>query len=849
MLALSLKGFGARKLRVSLTVIAVALGVALIAGTYVLTDTINRSFDSIFTTAYAGTDVSITPQDAVDAGNMEPATTLPASLLERVERQPEVASATGAIFTAGAMFDADGERLGTQGPPTFIASAQPEPFEVFEPVEGKLPTAAGEVAILKQTADGNDIAIGDTVEVVGNGPREPLRVVGLLEIGGSESFGGTVVALTTLEEAQRLTGKEGEFDEISVEAAEGVTPTQLRDALRPVVREEMGDSARVRTGAENADRQAEDVKSELGFLRTALLAFAGIALFVGAFIIFNTFSITVAQRMREFALLRTLGASKRQVMGSVLFEGLLIGVLGALAGLGLGIALAVGLEALFAAVGADLPSEGLVVAARTIVVALAVGVVVTLVSGLAPAIRATRVPPVAALREGAVLPPGRGHRLVTPGGALLALLGAGALAIGLFGDGSIELVGLGALLVFLGVALLSPKLVPPLAMVVGRPLEAARGITGRLARENAMRQPGRTAVTASALMIGVTLVAFVSIFAAGLSKTIDEAVDNAARPGSLIVQNTDGFSPLPAELAEGLRQIDPDVAAVRFSTARVEGIGKTAVTSVDTDTLPRVFDNAWKEGSSATWSELGEDGAVITEGFAEEHGLAVGDRLALTTPTSRRLDLTVRGIADDDSGLLASVTVSNALAERDFGERQDALVFLGADPADEERVQRQVSELLERAFPVAEVLTVEEFKDNQAAQINGLLALIYVLLSLAVIVSLFGIVNTLVLSIYERTRELGMLRAIGTSRRQVRTMIRYEAVITSLIGAVIGVVLGTAFAIAVAQPLGDDGFKFAMPVGTLVVLLVLGILAGVLAAIAPARRAAKLDVLEALAYE
>ncbi|HEU4656473.1 MAG TPA: FtsX-like permease family protein [Capillimicrobium sp.] len=851
MLALSLKGFGARKLRVSLTVIAVALGVALISGTYVLTDTINRSFDDIFATAYEGTDVSISPQDAVEADDGgEPATTLPASLLRRVERQPHVEKASGSIFTSGAAFTDGGDRMGGQGPPTFIASVQPEPFEVFDAVEGELPGAPGETAILKGTADQYDLDIGDTIEAVGDGPRQPLRIVGLLSIGGSDVFGGSVIVLTTLEEAQRLTGNEGRFDEIAVQATGGTTPLQLRDELRPVVREAVGDTARVRTGEENANRQSQDIQDNLSFVRTFLLVFAAIAVFVGAFIIFNTFSITVAQRMREFALLRTLGASKRQVMGSVLFEGLLMGVLGALAGLALGLLLARGLKALFAAFGADLPAEGMVVAPRTIVVSLLVGIVVTLVSGIAPALRATRVPPVAALREGAVLPAGRGRRFVTPGGVALAVLGAGLLGAGLFGGAGILLVGIGALVVFLGIALLSPKLVPPLARTVGRPLEALRGITGRLARENAMRQPGRTAVTASALMIGVTLVAFVSILAAGFSKTIDDAVDTAARPGTLIVMNTDGFSPMPSQIATGLRRLDPDVSAIRFSTSRVEGVsGKSSVSSVDPETLPRVFDNGWEQGSARTWSTLDGDGVVLTQGYAEDHDLAVGQRLRVTTPTGKHLELTVRGIADDDSGLLADLTVSNALAAADFGETQDSIVFLGTDPADEQRVQDSVSALLERAYPVAEVLTLDEFKDQQAGQINQLLVLIYVLLSLAVIVSLFGIVNTLVLSIYERTRELGMLRAIGTSRRQVRTMIRYEAVITSLIGAVIGIALGVLFGIAVAQALADDGFKFALPVGTLIVLLVLGMVAGVLAAIGPARRASKLDVLEALAYE
>jgi putative ABC transport system permease protein len=845
MLRLSLKGFGARKLRVALTMVAVALGVALISGTYVLTDTIDKSFDEIFQTAAKGTDVSITAEDAVEGEQQEDtATTIPASFLRDVERVPGVEKASGQIFSTGALLDDQGERLGAKGPPTFISSNAPAPFDVYDFVAGKAPDGPGQAALLKATADRSDVKLGDTVQVIGDGGRERLEVVGLADFGGGSSFGSATVAIMTLEEAQRLTGKVGEFDDISVAAKPGVTPVRLRNEIRRIAPATVA----VRTGQENADKQSSDLRDQLGFLRTALLAFAGISLFVGAFIIFNTFSITVAQRMREFALLRTLGASRGQIMRSVLFEGLLIGAVGAGIGLLLGLLLAPGLRALFKSFGAELPSAGNVVEPRTIVVSLAVGIVVTLLSGLAPAIRATRVPPVAALREGAILPAGRGRRFVTPGGALLLLLGIAGLAAGLFGGAGIELVGLGAVLVFLGVALLSPRLVPPLASFVGGPLP---GIVGRLARENAMRQPGRTAVTASALMIGVTLVAFVSIFAAGAKATIESAVDTAAAPGTLIVQNTDGFTPLPPQVAQGLAHV-PGVEAVspiQFSTGRVEGAGKSSFTSVNPTTLPEVFRTQWKDGSDATWRSLGDDGAVLTKDYADEHDLSVGDRLQVLTPTRKRVSLAVKGITDDNSGVFADVTISDVLARTRFGERQDAIVFAGVDPVNQKRVKAVVDRLLEQAYPVAEALTVDEFKDKQAAQITQLLALIYVLLSLAVIVSLFGIVNTLVLSIYERTRELGILRAIGTSRRQVRRMIRYEAVITSLIGAVIGIVLGVLFAIAIAQPLKDDGFQLSIPVIQLIVLVVLGAIAGVLAAIAPARRASRLDVLDALAYE
>jgi putative ABC transport system permease protein len=845
MLKLSLKGFGSRKVRVALTVVAVALGVALISGTYVLTDTINASFDKIFVTANKGTDVAISAKDAVGGTTQDQVvSSIPASFLDQVKAVPGVAKAVGSVDSSGALFKANGDRIGGQGAPTQIFSDTPPPFNPFEYVTGRGPRADDEVGLLQATADSNGIKVGDRFAVVGaSGPKQQMTVVGLANFGGA-AVGGFVAVTTTLPEAQKLGGQPNAYDQILVAAAPGVTPTELRARILKIA----PPTVVVRTGQQQADKSSSDIRSQLGFLRTALLAFAGISLFVGAFIIFNTFSITVAQRMREFALLRTLGATRRQVMGQVLFEGLLIGVIGSVVGFLLGLGLAVGLRELFKAFGADLPASGLVIEARTIIVALLVGTIVTLISGLAPAIRATRVPPVAALREGAVLPPSRGSRFVTPSGIVVAALGVAALALGLSGTGGVLLVGVGAAAVFLGVALLSPKLVGPLTAVVGKPLP---GLMGRLARENAMRQPGRTAVTASALMIGVTLVAFVSIFASGAKATINAAVDTAGKPGTLIVQNTDGFSPIPPQLAVGLQRVAgvTAVSPVSFTTSKVTGVsGKSSVSAVAPN-LPSVFTTTWKQGSDAVIRNLGADGVVVTKSYADSNHLKVGSRLEVLTPVGKRLSLTVRGIADDNSGLLGDLTISQQLARSAFGQTQDALDFVGVRPADETRVKRTIDAGLKASFPIAEAKTLDEFKAQQAGQINGLLALIYVLLSLSVIVSLFGIVNTLVLSIYERTREIGMLRAIGTSRVQIKQMIRYEAVITSLIGAVIGVVLGTLIAIAISIQLSDNGFKLSIPVIQLVVLLVLGAIAGVLAAILPARRAAKLNVLEALAYE
>src|SRR3954449_5402327 len=475
----ALRGLFARKLRLVLTALAVALGVTLIAGTYVFTDTINSSFDRIFSESAKGTDASITPRKTIDTSNnggTQP--TVPASVLAAVRRAPDVASAGGSVFDAGTVLGKDGKRIGKGGAPNFIASIADQPrFDAFTIKEGRKPQNADEVTIDASTARKQKLKLGDKVAVVATAPRKDYTVVGFTQIAGVDSFGGATVVDMQLPEAQRMLGKKG-FDQIQVSAKTGVSPAQLRDQLKTALPR----TVNVRTGQDEARKQSSDIKDNLSFLTTLLLAFAGISLFVGAFIIFNTFSITVTQRMREFALLRTLGASRGQVMRSVITEGLTIGLVGSIVGLALGVAVAGGLRALFRAVGVDLPSNGNVIASRTIIVSLVVGTVVTVLSSLAPALRATRVPPVEALREGAV-PVGRGpSRKVTGAGIALGVVGVALMCVGLFAslssNAALSAVGAGALATFLGIALVSPYLVRPLASLVGKPFERTRGITG-----------------------------------------------------------------------------------------------------------------------------------------------------------------------------------------------------------------------------------------------------------------------------------------------------------------------------------------------------------------------------------
>jgi putative ABC transport system permease protein len=847
------RGLFARKLRLALTVLAVVLGTTLIAGTYVFTDSINSAFDTIFTVSNKGTDAAITPHKTIDTSNnggTQP--TVPAGVLDQVRRAPGVASAEGSIFDVGTVLGKDGKRIGSGGAPNFIASIADQPrFEAFTIKEGRRPRTADEATIDAATADKESWKPGDKVCAVATASRKCYTLVGTTQIAGLSSFGGATVLDVTLPEAQRMLGKGSGFDEVQAAAKPGVSPQQLKAQLRQALPR----SVDVRTGSEQAAKQSSDIRDNLGFLKTALFAFAGISLFVGAFLIFNTFSITVAQRMREFALLRTLGASRRQIWRAVVSEGLTLGFVGGVVGFALGIGTAALLRALFKAVGADLPSKGVVVESRTVIVTILVGTVVSLVASLSPAIRAMRVPPVEALREGAVpIAHGRGRRMAIRAGLLLAV-GVGLMCVGLFGSlksdsAAISFMGGGAALTFLAVALLSPRLVRPLASFIGRPIERMTGITGQLARENSIRQPGRTAVTAAALMIGVALVTFASIFAAGAKATINGAID-ANLKSAFVVQNTDGFSPFSPEVLRTVDRVDgvSSVSGVRFSQAKVQGVsGNQSVSSIDPQTFQALYKLDMKEGGDAAVRGLGPDQVLVKKGYADSHDVKVGDTVQVTTPIGRRLSLRASGIAEDKGGLLGNLTVTNAVAQTQFGEPKDAFGLVGLAPgADETAVKQQIASVLEQRYPEAEVLTNQEFKDDIAGQVNQLLGLIYALLALAIIVSLFGIVNTLVLSITERTRELGMLRAIGTSRKQVKRVIRWEAVITSLIGAVLGVVMGVVLAVLFTRPLDD--FTLSIPVLSLFILLVLAGIAGVGAAVLPARRAAKLDVLQALAYE
>jgi putative ABC transport system permease protein len=848
LLKVALKGLLARKLRTALTGFAVVIGVAFVAGTFVFTDTIDESFKDLFERTSKGVDVSVQSRQAIeeDFATPEP---MPPDTLDRVRSVPGVEEAEGSVSLDGTLLDRDGEPILSQGPPTIIVSRDSDRFDPLTYEDGGPPESDDEVVLDKSTSDEYDFNVGDTVTVAARAPQKDYTVSGVATLGDSENLAGSRLVVMTLPEAQRVLEEPG-YHDISVAADGGTSPEELKAAIA----QQLGDGFAVRTGEEQAEKNANDLSEALGFIRIALLVFAGVALLVGGFLIFNTFTVTVAQRTREFALLRTIGASRPQILRSVLAETVAIGLVASVLGIAAGLLLAPGLRALMSAFGLELGTTGLVLAPRTIIAGLAVGVVATVVSGFVPARRATRVQPVEAMRESVTPGPGRLRRRRIVVAALVEAIGVAMLLYGLLGDpgsgnATASLLGLGSVFMIFGFALLAPTLVRPLSGWIGEPLERLQGLTGRLARENARRQPQRTAVTASALMIGLALVVFVTIFAAGLRASIDKGIDDQVTAAG-IVTHEDGFSPLPQGLTERLQQVDgvSAVSPIRFETGRVVGeSGNTPVTGVDPATIGDVLDLEWPEGSDSTLSGLGDGDIAISEDFADEQNLGVGDTLRMLTPRGNEVPYRVAGIYEVNVGLVGSVIATNASLERDWGARDIAFAMVAGD-GDPAAIRRAAEQAL-ADFPTAKPQTIEEFKDEQNEQVNVLLGLVFALLSLSVIVALLGIVNTLALSVHERTRELGMLRAVGMSRRQVRRMVRGESVITAVIGALLGIVLGIAFAAIVSRPLADEGFVFELPVATLILVAILAALAGVLAAIPPARRASRVDVLRAVTTE
>ncbi len=851
MIRFALKGMLGRKLRTVLTALAIVLGVTMVSGTFVLTDSIDKAFDAIFSSVYQGTDATITGKSAFDvsdgSGSIAPA--FDESVLDVVAALPDVADAIGGVAGEAQLIGSDGKAIVFGGAPNLGFSLDPtkEDFNTLSLEQGSWP-GPGEVVVDISTASKKKLAVGQRIGVQAEGPIVTLRISGLVKFGSVDTIGGATLAGFDLPTAQSLFGKPGKLDQIRVAGKPGVSPSALVAEISAI----LPPGTQVRTGAEQATEDAREVNAFIDFLRYFLLAFGVIALFVGAFVIFNSLSITIAQRTRELATLRTLGATRRQVRASVVLEALAMGAVASIIGLFLGLALATGLFKLFDAVGFTLPNSGLIFGTRTIVVALLLGIVVTLVASVMPAIKATRVPPIAAVREGSTIPPGRFARFRTPTAGLLTILGFAGLLWGLFGPGLdttkvLLFMIVGMLLVFVGVAALSAPLIPGLTRILGWPATRIGGAAGTLARDNARRNPQRTASTAAALMIGLALVTLVATLAAGITQSFRGAVNDIFKGDYAITAQND-FSPIPIAAAEAAAKVPGVTASGSVRTGEALVFGNREFATAVTPGTKDVLNLDWVEGSNAVFGALGSNGAFVDQDFAKKHDLKLGSPITLTFVNGEARAFRIEGVFDPPAGgsPFGVVTISAAAWDAENPSPKNIysfLLFQGGETAEN-------SAALERAlaqFPNAKSQTRQQFIDNQISGLSSILNILYVLLALSVLVSLFGIVNTLVLSVFERTREIGMLRAIGMTRRQTRRMIRHESVITSLIGALIGIVLGVVLAgLLIARV---DFIEFSFPTTQVIVFAVAAVVVGVLAAIFPARRAARLNPLEALHYE
>lgn len=852
MTRLVLAGLAERRLRSALTGLAILLGVAMIAGTYVITDQIRSAFTAIEQTANQGNALVVTARQAFQSDISYALPTIPEHTVAQVAAVDGVARAQGDLEESGSLV-LNGRRVGSAYAPGIVMSDLGAPFSPLRYRSGRRPRT-GEISVNAKLAADEGLRVGHRIGVATRTGVQRVRLAGVFDFGDVSSIGGATIIVAPLAEVQRWYGERGRVTAVLAAARPGVSADDLARRARAA----LPDSLQVRTGAEQASHNAQMMNDSLGrFLTPMLLALAGAALLVGAFIIFNTFSITVAQRAREFALLRSLGATRRQIVGAVAGEALAVGALASLLGIGAGLGFAAGLGALFDAVGFGIPRSGLTLAPRTVIVSLLVGVGVTLLAALVPAQRATRVPPVAAL-AGAPPPPSRRARRWAPwlAGAV-TLTGVAALLAGLFGSGpaTARMGGMagGAVLVFVGVALSARWFVRPVASAIGLPIERVFKVPGRIARENAMRNPSRTAATSAALMVGLGLVVFVAVFAAGLKSTIGSSMKDLLGGADYVISAA-SVEPLPAGAGPAIART-PGVetwAPIVIDRVEVNGDKVKAATDtvegVDSNRLGSVYRFKWVHGTD----RLAErDPVGLGELLLDQRVLGAercGEWFRIRTPSGGTARLRAVGEYQDPQ-ILQGMLVAMDVFERTSTATDPYLFLVHALPhADPTRMHGALEASL-RSFPAAEVKSNAEYREKINGQLDQMANMLYALLAMSVLISVFGIANSLYLSVHERTREFGLLRAVGTTGAQVRRIVRYESVITAVIGGLLGVALGLAFAWLMVQALKDLGFGYAVPLAQLAVFLVVAVVVGIAAAAWPARRGARIDVLQALRHE
>ncbi len=844
MLRLSLRNLLVNKLRLLLTVTAVTVGVAFVSGTFVLSDTMVRAFDELYQGLTSGTDVVVRATSAYDAdvastgGQRRP---LDDSVVETVRRVPGVAAAEGGVAGFALVIDQDGDPVQPAGAPTFGTSIARDPDLSGDGTlrEGRIPSGPDEVVLDVRTADVAGYEVGDSVDLVLQGGRRTFTLVGTVGFGDNDSILGATMAGFDLPTAQVALGKEGVVDEVDVRGDDGVGASELRDRVAAA----LPAGAEALTGRQLAADSTDSVKQSLGIFTTVLLVFAGVALLVGSFVIWNTFNVLVAQRRREVALLRAVGARRDQVLGGVLVEAVVIGLVSSALGLLAGIGLATGIRSLLAAAGIEIPTTTPTLEPRTVVVGLAVGLGVTCVAAVLPAWTASHVSPMEALRV--EVPTGRGSGRVRHAlGWFLLLAGTTMLVVcAVVGDARWWTV-VACLTTFVGLVAVGPMLARAMARAVDH---GRRGSGWRMAARNIGRSSRRAAATALALTIGLMVVVAMAVTAASLKDSVSQAVSGGNR-SDLILQPAGTGLGLSPKVADLLRTRDDvaDVVELREWAARVDG-KDTLVTGLGTAGLADVIDLGVESGSL---DALRPGRILVGTRQADDLGVGPGDPVVVTFPETGPRTFTVAGTFSKGSLINASYVVTLDDFEANVVSTMDGAVLMtmapGTDPGG---AKKTIQEAL-ADYPDVEVMTPADVTASAQASVDQLLGIVTALLLLAVVVGVLGLVNTLALSVDERTRELAMLRAVGATRRQVRTVVRRESVLMSLLGAVTGIVLGVGFGVALARALVAEGITtVTLPWGMLAVYFVVATAVGVLAALGPARRASKVDVLRSLVAE
>ncbi|MGH3731504.1 MAG: ABC transporter permease [Micromonosporaceae bacterium] len=850
----TLKSLLSRKTRLLLSGFAVVLGVMAVSGALIVTDTINRSFESLFRTANAQVDVQVTGEKTVTREGPEGAATEPVSqdTIDRIADVPGVDSAIGTVMSPGVrVLGKDGKVLVKTGPPTFgmdwpsLAANK----GLVDMRSGRAPTSDDEVALSADLAAAAGVSVGEKVDLMALQPRDTYTVVGVFGYSGGRDtvFGESRVAFTPdVAKQQMLGGEVTGFGAVNVTAAPGLAPDRLKDRIA----DELGDDFQVRTGEEVADTQAASTAVWIDLIRQVLLGFAAVALIVGVFLILNTFSILVNQRTGELAVLRSLGASRPQIIGSVLVEALVVGLLAATVGLAAGYGLAGLLKYVMETFsGADLPLEGLTVPGLAVAAAYLVGPLVTVFAAVLPAVRASRVPPVAALRASAVEQ--RPVWMLSAAGAVLLAAGAAALGYTVYRGAPLWLLVGGVVASFIGAALLTPLVSRPVVSLLGRAFSWST--PGELGRRNSARNPRRTAITATALMLGISLVTGVGVLASSLQASITNLVqtdldaDLVITSGAASGPQQPGIGGYDPGILDDARDIDGVTDAVPLYTDVGEA-GDEQVT-IGSGSLPDLAPVFTLDATAGTLRELDPGEVAVSKQFADDHGVAVGDTVELSTVKGGGHTYTLVGIYEG-SELVPPTMLSRDDADARFRTTQPTGGYLRlAGDADPAAVRTEVADLL-ADNPDYSVADQSEYAAQQASQVDTFVMMLYILSGLAIVIAVLGIVNTLALSIVERVREIGLLRAVGLLRRQVTWMVTAESVVIAVFGAALGVVVGAGLGVAAARALRDQGLEqLALPWTPMGLFLAGAVVIGLVAAVLPAVRASRVDMLRAISYE